>query len=162
MLGHSFPTRRSSDLEGDGCGLLLDLPRKIWAEEVRSGGHDPSLATDDAFAVAHVFIERSQNVEKIKHDARELLAEGGFRVLAERVGVVNSPALGPTAREEEPIFWQIGGLVPDAKCRDNVLFDLMIELEKRLDVHVPYVLGDRKSTRLNSSHPSKSRMPSSA
>ncbi|HEX6602565.1 MAG TPA: glutamate synthase central domain-containing protein, partial [Solirubrobacterales bacterium] len=125
------------DGEGDGCGLLLDIPRKIWAEEVRSDGHDPSLATDDAFAVAHIFIERSQNVEKIKHDARELLAEGGFRVLAERVGVVNSPALGPTAREEEPVFWQIGGLVPDAKTRDHVLFDLMIDLEKELEVHVP-------------------------
>jgi glutamate synthase (NADPH/NADH) large chain len=125
------------DGEGDGCGLLLDIPRKIWAEEVRTGGHDPSLATDEAFAVAHVFIERSQDVEKIKHDARELLAEGGFRVLAERVGVVDSPALGPTAREEEPIFWQLAGLVPDAGCRDSVLFDLMIELEKRLDVHVP-------------------------
>ena len=40
------------DGEGDGCGLLLDLPRKIWAEEVRSGGHDPSLTLDAAFAVA--------------------------------------------------------------------------------------------------------------
>src|SRR5262249_15184695 len=40
------------DGEGDGCGLMLDLPRKIWAEEVRSGGHDPSLTLDDAFAVA--------------------------------------------------------------------------------------------------------------
>jgi glutamate synthase (NADPH/NADH) large chain len=125
------------DGEGDGCGLLVDIPRKIWAEEVRLGGHDPSLATDDAFAVAHVFIERSQDVERIKHDARELLAAGGFRVLAERSGVVNSPALGPTAREEEPIFWQVAGLVPDAECRDAVLFDLMIALEKELDVHVP-------------------------
>jgi glutamate synthase (NADPH) large chain len=125
------------DGEGDGCGLLLDIPRKIWAEEVRSGGHDPSLALDDAFAVAHVFIERSQDEEKVKHDARELLAEGGFRVLAERSGVVNSPALGPTAREEEPIFWQLAGLVADANCRDSVLFDLMITLEKELDVHVP-------------------------
>ncbi|HEU4705690.1 MAG TPA: glutamate synthase-related protein [Solirubrobacterales bacterium] len=125
------------DGEGDGCGLLVDIPRKIWAEEVRSGGHDPSLATDEAFAVAHVFVERSQDVEKVKHDARELLAEGGFRVLAERVGVVDSPALGPTAREEEPIFWQIAGLVPDAKTRDGVLFDLMTDLEQALDVHVP-------------------------
>jgi glutamate synthase (NADPH) large chain len=125
------------DGEGDGCGLLLDIPRKIWAEEVRSDGHDPSLATDDAFAVAHVFIERSQDVEKVKHDARELLGRGGFRILAERVGVVDSPALGPTAREEEPIFWQIAGLVPDAKTRDAVLFELMIALEKELDVHVP-------------------------
>jgi glutamate synthase (NADPH) large chain len=125
------------DGEGDGCGLLLDLPRKIWAEEVRSGGHDPSLTLDDAFAVAHIFIERSQDREKIQHDARELLSEGGFRVLAERVGMVDSPALGPTAREEEPHFWQIAGLVPDASRRDRILFELMIELEQRLDVHVP-------------------------
>ncbi len=125
------------DGEGDGCGLLLDLPRKIWAEEVRSGGHDPSLTLDDAFAVAHVFIERSQDPEKIQHDARELLAQAGFRVLAERVGVVDSPALGPTAREEEPIFWQLAGLVPDAGRRDPILFELLIELEQRLGVHVP-------------------------
>ena len=125
------------DGEGDGCGLMLDLPRKIWAEEVRSGGHDPSLTLDDAFAVAHIFIERKQDLEKIQHDARELLNEGGFRVLAERIGVVNSPALGPTAREEEPHFWQLAGLVPDAAHRDRVLFDLLIDLEKQLDVHVP-------------------------
>jgi glutamate synthase (NADPH) large chain len=125
------------DGEGDGCGLLLDIPRKIWAEEVRTGGHDPSLTLDGAFAVAHVFVERSQDVEKVKHDARELLNRGGFRILAERVGAVNSPALGPTAREEEPIFWQIGGLVPDAARRDPILFELMIELERELDVHVP-------------------------
>jgi glutamate synthase (NADPH/NADH) large chain len=125
------------DGEGDGCGLLLDLPRKIWAEEVRSGGHDPSLTLDDAFAVAHIFVERSLDLEKVQHDARELLGQGGFRILAERIGVVDSPALGPTAREEEPHFWQIAGLVADASRRDRVLFDLLIELEQRLDVHVP-------------------------
>jgi glutamate synthase (NADPH) large chain len=125
------------DGEGDGCGLLLDIPRKIWAEEVRAGGHDPSLTLDSAFAVAHVFIERSQDAEKVCHDARELLGQGGFRVLAERIGVVDSPALGPTAREEEPHFWQIAGLVADTSRRDRVLFDLLIELEGRLGVHVP-------------------------
>jgi glutamate synthase (NADPH/NADH) large chain len=125
------------DGEGDGCGLLVDIPRKIWAEEVRSDGHDPSLTLDDAFAVAHIFIERSQDRDKIQHDARELLNEGGFRVLAERIGVVDSTALGPTAREEEPFFWQIAGLVPDAERRDPILFELLIELEKRLGVHVP-------------------------
>jgi glutamate synthase (NADPH) large chain len=125
------------DGEGDGCGLLLDIPRKIWAEEVRSGGHDPSLTLDDAFAVAHIFIERSQDLEKVKHDARDLLNQGGFRILAERIGTVHSPALGPTAREEEPIFWQVAGLVPDAAQRDPILFDLLIDLEKQLEVHVP-------------------------
>ena len=125
------------DGEGDGCGLLLDLPRRIWAEEVRAGGHDPSLTLDDAFAVAHVFVERSQDLERIQHDARELLGQGGFRILAERIGVVDSPALGPTAREEEPHFWQVAGLLSTASSRDRVLFELLIELEQRLDVHVP-------------------------
>jgi glutamate synthase (NADPH) large chain len=125
------------DGEGDGCGLLLDLPRKIWAEEVRSGGHDPSLTLDDAFAVAHVFIDRSQDLAKVQHDARELLGQGGFRILAERIGVVDSTALGPTAREEEPHFWQVAGLVADSANRERVLFDLLIELEQKLDVHVP-------------------------
>jgi glutamate synthase (NADPH) large chain len=125
------------DGEGDGCGLLVDIPRRIWAEEVRAGGHDPSLTLDDAFAVAHVFVERSQDLERIQHDARELLGHGGFRILAERIGAVDSSALGPTAREEEPHFWQVCGLVADASRRDRVLFDLMIELEQRLDVHVP-------------------------
>ena len=83
------------DGEGDGCGLLVDIPTKIWAEEVRQGGHNPSLALDDAFAVAHVFVERSQDLEKVRHDAREILGRGGFRILAERVGAVDSAALGP-------------------------------------------------------------------
>ena len=125
------------DGEGDGCGVLLDIPRKLWAEEVRSGGHDPSLTLDDAFAVAHVFVERTADLQQIQHDARELLGQGGFRILAERIGVVDSTALGPTAREEEPHFWQVCGLVADASHRDRVLFDLLFELEPRLGVHVP-------------------------
>jgi glutamate synthase (NADPH) large chain len=125
------------DGEGDGCGLLVDVPRKIWAEAVRAGGHDPSLTLDDAFAVAHVFVERSQELGQVQHDARERLGRGGFRILAERIGEVNSQALGPTAREEEPHFWQVAGLVPDAHKRDRVLFDLLIELEQQLGVHVP-------------------------
>ncbi|MFN8159929.1 MAG: glutamate synthase-related protein [Solirubrobacterales bacterium] len=125
------------DGEGDGCGLLVDIPRRIWSEEVRAGGHDPSLSLDDAFAVAHVFVERSQDIARVQHDARELLGTAGFRILAERVGKVSSQALGPTAREEEPHFWQIGGLVPDAARRDRVLFEALVELEARLGVHVP-------------------------
>jgi glutamate synthase (NADPH/NADH) large chain len=125
------------DGEGDGCGVLLDIPRKLWAEEVRRGGHDPSLTLDDAFAVAHVFVERTADLQRVQHDARELLGRGGFRILAERIGVVDSTALGPTAREEEPHFWQVCGLVADASHRDRVLFDLLSELELRLGVHVP-------------------------
>jgi glutamate synthase (NADPH/NADH) large chain len=125
------------DGEGDGCGLLVDIPTKIWAEEIRAGGHNPSLALDDAFAVAHVFVERSADLEQVRHDAREILGRGGFRILAERTGAVDSSALGPTAREEEPHFWQLAGLVADAEHRDQVLLQLLVELEEKLGVHIP-------------------------
>ncbi len=124
------------DGEGDGCGLLLDIPRKIWAEEVRSGGHNPALTLDDAFAVAHVFVERNVDLAKVQHGAREILGQAGFRILAERVGAVSSQALGHTAREEEPHFWQIAGLVPDAGDSAKALFDLKIGLESELGLHI--------------------------
>ena len=101
------------DGEGDGCGLLVDIPTKIWAEEVRAGGHNPSLALGDAFAVAHVFVERSQDLEKATARVRSSGAPGS--ILAERVGAVDPAALGATAREEEPHFWQFAGLVPEAE-----------------------------------------------
>src|SRR4029079_10519911 len=37
------------DGEGDGCGVLLDIPRKIWGEEIRTRGHDPPPPNDDRF-----------------------------------------------------------------------------------------------------------------
>src|SRR5947207_2189149 len=124
------------DGEGDGCGILVDIPRRIWAERIRAGGHNPALARDPAFAVAHVLVERSGNVEKTRHDAREILGRGGFRILAERMGEVESQALGATAREEEPHFWQVAGVLPDAKRRERITFDLMLALESELDCHV--------------------------
>ncbi|HMA26258.1 MAG TPA: glutamate synthase-related protein [Solirubrobacterales bacterium] len=129
------------DGEGDGCGLLVDIPTKIWAEEVRRGGHNPSLALDDAFAVAHVFVERSQDLETVRHGARALLGRAGFRILAERVGAVDSVALGPTAREEEPQFWQFAGLVPEAGDAEGALFNLKVALEEKLGVHVASFSG---------------------
>jgi len=124
------------DGEGDGCGILVDIPRLIWAEEVRAGGHSPALARDEGFAVAHVFIPRAQDPERARHDARGILGRGGFRILAERLGATDSKALGPTAREEEPHFWQVGGLVAEPERSDRVLFDLMVELERELGFHV--------------------------
>ncbi len=124
------------DGEGDGCGILVDIPGRLWAEEVRAGGHNPALVQDPAFAVAHLFIDRSADLDKARHDAREILGRGGFRILAERLGATDSAALGATAREEEPHFWQVAGMLPDAKWRDRITFGLTIALESELGCHV--------------------------
>ncbi|MFL5869410.1 MAG: glutamate synthase central domain-containing protein, partial [Thermoleophilaceae bacterium] len=121
------------DGEGDGCGVLIDIPREIWAEAIREGGHASKLALDDKFAVAHLFIpRRGGNVEEIQKKARDIMSRIGFRLLAERENVVDTTALGPQAREEEPVFWQLGGLIEEPK----LCFELGIQLEDELDVHV--------------------------
>ncbi len=125
------------DGEGDGCGVLVDIPRRIWAEEVRAGGHSPALVHEPAFAVAHLFVERSAELESVLHDARELLARAGFRILAERLGAVDSQALGATAREEEPHFWQVAGLLSSEERVNRDLHGLGNELESELGFHVP-------------------------
>jgi len=122
----------SVDGEGDGCGILMDIPREIWSEEVRRGGHASRLALDPCFTVIHVFIPRAADLEEVKGRARELVGKSGLRILAERHDVVESSALGPTAREEEPRFWQVGGVIDDPR----LTFELTIELESELDLHV--------------------------
>ena len=129
-LQHMLHRAGNVDGEGDGCGVLIDIPRELWAEEVRAGGHAPDLALDPAFAVAHLFIPRAAGA--VKERARELMSRIGLRVLAERDGAVDSPALGPQAREEEPLFWQVGGLIVEpARC-----FELAVLLEESLELHV--------------------------
>ncbi len=130
------------DGEGDGCGVTIDIPRAIWQEEIRNGGHAPKLALDPAFAVAHVFVSRKADMDQITRKARKILNRSGLRVLAERLDRVDSTALGPTAREEEPHFWQLAVLVPDTSARDRSLFDVAIELENQLDVFIASFSAD--------------------
>src|SRR5213078_1132764 len=75
---------------------------------------------------------RGGNVEEIQKKARDIMSRIGFRLLAERENVVDTTALGPQAREEEPVFWQLGGLIEEPK----LCFELGIQLEDELDVHV--------------------------
>jgi glutamate synthase (NADPH/NADH) large chain len=126
---------RAGDLdgEGDGCGLTVDIPREIWADAVRREGHAPSLALDPRFAVAHVLVPRAAgDLAGLQERARETMSRIGLRVLAEREGMVVPGALGPRAREEEALFWQLGGLIED----ERGCFELTVQLEESLGVHV--------------------------
>ena len=107
------------DGEGDGCGLLLDIPRKIWAEEVRAGGHDPSLATRRR-------LRRRPRLHRALPGRREDPARRP-RAARPRAASASSPSgsasstrprsARPRARRSR-IFWQLAGLVADAKRRD--------------------------------------------
>ncbi len=96
----------SVDGEGDGSGLLTDIPLALWADELAASGLDPDLARDPGFAIGHLFVPREGD-ELTAEATRRILAAHGARIHHERHGTTRSAALGPRARASEPRFWQI-------------------------------------------------------
>ena len=127
--------------EGDGVGVLTDIPRQLWTKWLAEAGLRSSLATDRNFWVAHVMVPatdraRAQNI--IDQICRHI-SEAGLHILIDRSGKVNAQVLGPNAEMNEPVFWQIAGIngqVPSAKL-DATLFELQAQLEADLGVHFP-------------------------
>src|SRR5258708_31330164 len=95
----------SIDGEGDGSGVLTDIPRDLWADALAASGLDPLLALEPRFAVAHVFIPMVDDGQ-VPVEIRAIFARHRIRVLVERHGITRSAALGPRATLGEPQFCQ--------------------------------------------------------
>jgi glutamate synthase (NADPH) large chain len=127
--------------EGDGVGILTDIPRQLWSKWLAEDGLMGSLAADRNFWIAHVFIP-TEDKPRARHIIEQIcrtISEAGLHLLTEREGQVNSLVLGPNAEKNEPAFWQIAGIngqVPSAKL-DATLFELQTQLEDDLGVHFP-------------------------
>ncbi|MGJ3238907.1 MAG: glutamate synthase-related protein [Anaerolineae bacterium] len=127
--------------EGDGVGILTDIPRQMWSKWLAQEGLLASLATDRNFWVAHLFIPRADR-ERSEHIVEQIcrtISEAGLHLLTERRGRVNSRVLGPNAEKNEPVFWQIAGINGQvtAENLDSTLFELQTTLEAELGVHFP-------------------------
>ncbi|MBE3574766.1 MAG: hypothetical protein IMW99_04850 [Firmicutes bacterium] len=135
--------------EGDGCGLLLDLPRRFWHQRLAQylPAQEARLAYSPRFAVGHLFAPRDAAGGAWEEAVRSLFRAAGFRVLWQGRGDVLSEALGPLGRAAEPLFWQV--TVVDEKevpprgnpsqqrwQREARLFELRLRLEQQPGVHV--------------------------
>src|SRR5579859_4946079 len=96
----------SIDGEGDGSGVLTDIPRELWADALGASRLDPSLVLVRRFAVAHLFVPVRDD-EGTEALIRGIFARQRIRVLLERHGTTRTAALGPRAKAAEPRFWQI-------------------------------------------------------
>ncbi len=127
--------------EGDGVGILTDIPRQMWSKWLAQEGLLASLATDRNFWVAHLFIPRvdRERAENIVEQICRTISSTGLHLLIERRGRVNSRVLGPSAEKNEPTFWQIAGVNGQVAADeiDATLFDLQTTLEAELGVHFP-------------------------
>ncbi len=119
--------------EGDGCGLLLDIPRRLWQNELSAAKHDPEWAGNPRFFVGHFLWPGGEKEGKLDRVLAVLL-EQGCDILRVRQNEVEKDALGPSASREAPEFLQVAGLTPDAG--ESALYQAASVLERHHGVHV--------------------------
>ncbi|MCS7224671.1 MAG: glutamate synthase-related protein [Armatimonadetes bacterium] len=131
-MGHRSGTVEG---EGDGCGIMIDIPRLLWAKFFRLSGLSPAYADSKRLFISHLFLPHSY-----RNDAhywlsyvQRLFSSYGMKILLERRGKTRSQALGRNAKRTEPEFWQIAALVERSgtpKDWDAAIFDLQMKLER--------------------------------
>lgn len=127
----------SVDGEGDGSGLLIDLPRPMWARRLAESGLDAALAEDPRFVVAHVFFDSEEAAETQGARLQGLVQARGFDILWCGEGTVDRSALGPRAAETPPVFWQLAALASEpGRAASHECYLAMVEFERELDCHV--------------------------
>lgn len=123
--------------EGDGVGIHIDIPRKLWKEKLQFAGEDPEQAEKDNFVVGHVFINRNADTTSIKKVLSFKLEALNFRILFQSDEVTDSSSLGPIAIQENPVFWQFA-CSSDLTGQElsKTLFELIVDFELNENVHV--------------------------
>jgi len=137
-MGH-----RSGDIngEGDGCGICTDIPREIWSRRLSENRMSPYLAESRSFFVGHIMLpaEVKSEADSIFSRLREIFAAADAGLLIENSGGTRDEELGPRARIDAPLFWQVGGLIGnrDKQQATSQLYDLQLKIEKEFpSVHV--------------------------
>ena len=132
------------DGEGDGCGILTDIPRLIWAEILAGAGRNPDLAVSPGFVVGHLMIDRNDLARQpdLQKSILQRIREAGLELLVERPAPVRSEALASRAREGEPLVWQLALHNPLPKDSDSRLFNLQVALEDEFPVQVASLSAD--------------------
>ncbi len=129
------------DGEGDGVGILTDIPRQLWMKKLARAGLRSSMASSRNFWVGHVMIPASarSHAYALVEQISQRLTDAGLDVLLEEPGDVNRHDLGPNAQRNEPAFWQLAGMNGDVPPHllETTLFTLQTQLERSLGVHFP-------------------------
>lgn len=125
--------------EGDGCGILTDIPRALWQSKLEKAGLDGKLAYDERFSIAHIFVPRLGELspDEIQNEVRSLFTSMEVSILLEQENEVDNSVLGPNGLNDEPIFWQIASLCSKAEIHvPDHLFEVHIAIEEKVPVHV--------------------------
>jgi len=130
--------------EGDGCGIMSDIPRLIWAEILAGAGHSPELSESPGFAVGHLLLDRNDLAQypNLQQEILKRIGSSGLELLVERPAAVRSEVLSGRAREGEPLLWQLALYDPLMKDTDCRLYNLQLALEEEFPVQVASLSRD--------------------
>ena len=119
--------------EGDGCGLLLDIPKALWRYYLEEADCSPEAVDDEGFFVGHFFLDRSHADSLCQLVVDEVVASG-CHVLLTRKDKIDSSMLGPAAARDNPVFFQLAGI--SGREGKKHLYRLGVQLEAVSGVHV--------------------------
>ena len=115
------------DGEGDGAGVLTDIPRALWTSLLEHAGMDGDATQLERFAVGHFFYEDPSEARTIL----AVLARRGIETLLARDDTTDEAALGPRGRTEAPRFLQVALLAPrGAALGSRALYEAGVEIER--------------------------------
>ncbi len=129
------------DGEGDGVGIMTDIPRDLWAKILAQKGLRSSLASDPSFWVAHLMIPavRRDEAESIVEAVCQRITEAGLQIYIDQPGKVDHTVLGRSAELNEPLFWQIAGTNGQVALDrlEPVIFRVQSDIEREMGLHFP-------------------------
>ncbi|MGI8610493.1 MAG: glutamate synthase-related protein [Candidatus Dormibacteria bacterium] len=132
--------------EGDGCGVLVDIPRRIWAERLVKAGLFEAVTTHPRFFVGHFMVPRAlgESAGRLRDRFEDMFKAAGVEILWSGPGEVASHTLGPAAKLEEPDFWQLAGFLNqgDTSEINSKLFQFQLEIERTTEIHVVSLSAD--------------------
>ena len=136
IMGH-----RSGEVngEGDGCGVMTDIPRLIWSQALEQEGKPGWLAEDRRFFVGHLMIPNTEaDIQNLKLQIINMLKEKGIDLLLERPILTRPQVLGKMAGQQAPYLWQIAGMVSSGPIEhvERILFQLGLYIEKNTNISI--------------------------
>ena len=119
---HHRGAMHADGLSGDGCGLLMALPRAFFREEARQAG----VALERRFAVGVLFIEPSADQTAVCRRFERTLEEHRWQVVHWRGVPMDQTVLGDHGRSTQPAVLQALVVDPSGRAAGAVERSLFV------------------------------------
>ncbi len=91
---------------GDGCGMLIQIPHKLFVEEAKNNGFE--LPDKGQYGVGFLFLSQTQKIQReIENTWADVIAEEGLTLLGWRDVPTTKEPLGDSVIATEPVSRQV-------------------------------------------------------